>query len=52
MDLYQWLLDNIFYNIDTVKYEDYIVLTLCIIAILLISLVAKALCCAFSIFFR
>lgn len=52
MDLYQWLLDNIFVNIDTVKYEEYIVVTVCVITIILISLVAKALCGCFNIFFR
>lgn len=52
VDLYQWLLDNTFVNIDTVKYEEYIVITVCVITILLISLVAKAFCYAFSIFFR
>lgn len=52
MDLYQWLIDNIFVNIDVVKYEEYIVVTVCIITIILVSLVAKAFCYAFSIFHR
>gem|GEM_PF-1270870 len=52
MDLYQWLLDNIFMSIDVSRYEDYIVLTLCVLTILFISLVAKALCGVFNIFFK
>lgn len=52
MDLYQWLIDNVFISIDTSKYEEYIVLTMVVLVILFISLVAKALCGVFNIFIK
>lgn len=52
MTLYDWLINNIFVGIDLVLYGDYIIITLCVITILFVSLIAKALLGVFNIFMR
>lgn len=52
MNLYDWLIQNIFSSVDIVQYGDYVVLTLSVLTILFCCLIAKALCGVFNIFVK
>lgn len=52
MSLYEWLMTNIFNFEGAAQYTDYIVFTLCVITIVFVLLVAKALLGVFNIFFK
>lgn len=50
MSLYEWLVTYIFQGVDISKYEDYIVITLVILGVLLVGLLVKAFTGVLNIF--